>query len=543
MKALNKIAQMSAVSLAILASFNNIADQVIQDDHIVIGSSCIGVDCANGESFGFDTIRLKENNLRIRFVDTSSSSSFPTADWQLTANESGNGGINKFSIDDIDSGTTPFTIIQTAPNNSLYVRENGFIGFNTSTPVVNLHLKYGNSPALRLEQDGSSGFASQTWDVAGNETNFFIRDVTNSSKIPLKITPGASNNALYIAADGDVGLETASPDGQFDVAHYSNANNHAFLIDSISNVGINIDNGRAVNGLFDVQSAGNSKFLVQSDGDVGINTSTPDSKLHINKELNKTSLLINTDGTANSTDFIVSSTGLVGIGTDAPSSLLDIQDDAPSVVITDTSSGTADFSTLLTLSNNGGTNMSFLNRDTNVNWSAGSSISGNSFLIRRSDFVDADGNTDNDYNLKIHGDGTLSIKDINEVEILKANSTTLTSNGTFVSSSSRTVKENITAVNPQKILNTLSKLTLAKWNYINDEDKVKHIGPIAEEFYSLFNLGKDEKHIASLDTAGVALAAIQALNNSLTEKDSEIEELTVKLSNIEKKLNKLLANQ
>ena len=68
------------------------ADQVINDDLIVTFSECIGNDCVNGESFGFDTLRLKENNLRIKFQDTSNSASFPTNDWQLTANDSSNGG-------------------------------------------------------------------------------------------------------------------------------------------------------------------------------------------------------------------------------------------------------------------------------------------------------------------------------------------------------------------------------------------------------------------------------------------------------------------
>ena len=55
------------------------ADQQILDDLIVGGSICAGTDCSNGESFGFDTIRLKENNLRIRAMDTSNSASFPPA--------------------------------------------------------------------------------------------------------------------------------------------------------------------------------------------------------------------------------------------------------------------------------------------------------------------------------------------------------------------------------------------------------------------------------------------------------------------------------
>lgn len=187
-------------------------DQVIIDDLIVDGSACIGDDCANGENFGFDTLRLKENNLRIKFQDTSNSGSFPSNDWQLTANDSSNGGANKFSIDDIDGGRTPFTVEASAPSNSLYVDDGGRVGLGTATPVVELHVVDGDSPTLRLEQDGSSGFTPQTWDLAGNEANFFVRDVTNGSRLPFKIVPSAPTNSLYIAADGDIGLGTASPD-------------------------------------------------------------------------------------------------------------------------------------------------------------------------------------------------------------------------------------------------------------------------------------------------------------------------------------------
>ncbi len=196
-------------------------DQIILDDLIVDGSICVGQDCVNGESFGFDTIRLKENNLRIRFVDTSSTSSFPSRDWQITVNDSANGGLNKFSIDDIDGGRTPFTIEGNAPSHSLYVDDGGRLGLGTSTPVVDVHVKSGNTPTLRLEQDGSSGFTPQTWDVAGNEANFFIRDATNGSTLPFRIFPGAPSNALNIeASTGDVGLGTTSPQRELHIEGY-----------------------------------------------------------------------------------------------------------------------------------------------------------------------------------------------------------------------------------------------------------------------------------------------------------------------------------
>ena len=186
-------------------------DFVIADDLIVQGSACIGFDCINGEDFSFDTLRLKEYSLRIKFDDTSSLAGFPNVDWQLTANDSASGGANKFSIDDVTNSKTPFTVLAGAPTNSFFVSSTGRVGFGTSTPVLDLHKVSGNTPSLRLEQNGSSGFAPQTWDIASNETNFFIRDVTGGSRLPFRIRPGAPTSSIDIASTGRVGFGTASP--------------------------------------------------------------------------------------------------------------------------------------------------------------------------------------------------------------------------------------------------------------------------------------------------------------------------------------------
>jgi hypothetical protein len=195
------------------ASPNEVAapgDNVIADDQIVQGSLCVGFDCVNNESFGFDTIRLKENNTRIGFDDTSVGA-FPANDWQLTANDSASGGANKFSIEDITGAKVPFTVIAGAPTNSLYIDSSGRVGLRTSTPVLDLHISTGNTPATRLEQTATSGFTAQTWDVAGNEANFFVRDVTNGSRLSFRIRPGAPTSSIDIAASGNVGVGTASP--------------------------------------------------------------------------------------------------------------------------------------------------------------------------------------------------------------------------------------------------------------------------------------------------------------------------------------------
>ncbi len=259
----------TGIAAVLMAVTGNIvlADQVIVDDLVVDGSACIGIDCVNGESFGFDTIRLKENNLRIKFQDTSASASFPSNDWQITANDSANGGANKFSIDDVDGGKTPFTIEAGAPSHSLYVEDSGQVGFGTSTPVVDLHSVSGNTPTLRLQQDGSAGWTPQTWDVAGNETNFFIRDVTNGSKLPFRIRPGAPTSSIDIASDGDVGIGTSSPkealhihgdESEVKLKITNNAGgDYAF---SVSNDEFRIS----------LQGSGGSEFTVQSDGTVKI---------------------------------------------------------------------------------------------------------------------------------------------------------------------------------------------------------------------------------------------------------------------------------
>ncbi len=226
------------------------------DDVIIQGSLNVGFDAVNNRNFGSDTQILSENNLRILFEDTSASASFPGNDWRLTANDATNGGEDYFSIDDATGNQTKvFKVEAGASSNTLVVADNNAIGIRTDAPLANsVHLKYGDTPTLRLQQDASSGFTQQTWDLAGNETSFFIRDVNNSSSLPFKIEAGCNENLFVLDDSQRIGLNTVNPQA-FLHARKQTENNAAetvakFDVVDSGNDALYIDNASSTNSEF-----------------------------------------------------------------------------------------------------------------------------------------------------------------------------------------------------------------------------------------------------------------------------------------------------
>lgn len=334
-------------------------DQVIPDDLIVQQSLCVGFDCVNNESFGFDTIRLKENNTRIKFEDTSANT-FPTNDWQLTANDSASGGASKFSIEDITGARVPFTLTAGAASNAIFVDSTGRVGFRTSTPVLDLHVNTSNTPALRLEQNDSGGFTAQTWDIGANEANFFVRDVTGGSRLSFRIRPGAPTSSIDIAADGDVGIGTASPESKLDI-------------------------------------------------ELSADASAPITALR----------------------------------------LANIAHDDPERFVVDSS--------------------------------------GNVFA-----------------------------------------------RGSITQLSSRDAKTDFASPDVDEVLKRVADLPISTWRYKDAASDDRHLGPVAQDFHAAFGLGRDAESVAPTDLAGVALAAIQALNAQLAERDARIEALMRRVEALER---------
>ncbi|MEM1205385.1 MAG: tail fiber domain-containing protein, partial [Acidobacteriota bacterium] len=357
---------------------------------------------------------------------TSVAASFPRTDWQLTANSSANGGASKFSIDDISGSRTPFTVEANARSHSLYVDDGGRIGNRTSTPSTEIHTIDGDTPTLRLQQDGSSGFAPQTWDLAGNETNFFVRDVSNGSTLPLRIRPGAPTSAIFIDVDGDVGMGTASPDNSLHVT--GTAGDTMVLIEEDSG-------SSATRELLELRNNGIPRLILDNSG--------------------------TDDGDGNSTN---------GSGTD------------------------------------------------DGRWFFGLNANDN-FVISLFASPTNEVRVDKDGDMIVRGD--------------------VTANGVLLTSD-RNLKTDISNLDGRDVLAAVSQLPISSWRFKAD-DAVRHIGPMAQDFHALFGLGPDDRHISPLDASGVALAAVQGLNQEVQEKDDRIGELEAKNAELEARLAALEA--
>lgn len=208
------------VVLALLLSACSLSTAHAQNES-VFGNLCVGLDCTSSETFGLDVLKLKDINVRIDFNDVSSSGGFPNNDWRITINSPLNGGPDFFAIDDSTNQIRPFLIEDRAQDDALVVSDQGgdgsaggYIGIGTQDPLMEVHLFHGDSPGMRIEQDGTEGFGAYAWDVAGNEANFFVRDVTATGSgaevIPFRIRAGTPSGTLTL--DGaNVGLGTISP--------------------------------------------------------------------------------------------------------------------------------------------------------------------------------------------------------------------------------------------------------------------------------------------------------------------------------------------
>jgi hypothetical protein len=97
--------------------------------------------------------------------------------------------------------------------------------------------------------------------------------------------------------------------------------------------------------------------------------------------------------------------------------------------------------------------------------------------------------------------------------------------GSWEMLSDRAAKAGFSAVDPQQILSAVTTLPLATWSYASEAAPARHLGPTAQDFRAAFGLGSSDLTISAVDADGVALAAIQGLDQLAEAQQSRIAEL------------------
>ena len=221
-------------------------------------------------------------------------------------------------------------------------------------------------------------------------------------------------------------------------------------------------------------------------------------------------LLAGSFGLANASSLYVDPAGNVGIGTDVPNRQLEVvgsdpltaNDNTTALYVTN-NSATPGGRVMLGLENNGTARFSIDNTSVpGARWvfAVGGSAS---FRVSKADTPVVE--------FEVTPSGDINIQ------------------GVVNTLSDRNSKTNITSLDSKSILDKVVSLPVSSWSY-KDDPEVSHVGPMAQDFYSAFNLGSSKKSIASADASGVALAAIQGLNIELEKKEARIQALESKIA-------------
>jgi hypothetical protein len=119
--------------------------------------------------------------------------------------------------------------------------------------------------------------------------------------------------------------------------------------------------------------------------------------------------------------------------------------------------------------------------------------------------------------------------------------------GSWSSVSDRNMKENFEPVDGISLLEKLNNIPLTMWNYKSQDASIRHLGPMAQDFYAAFGLGEEDTRISTVDADGVALAGVQALYQlhleAIHERDRRISALQEQVNQLTQLIEQRLGVQ
>lgn len=112
----------------------------------------------------------------------------------------------------------------------------------------------------------------------------------------------------------------------------------------------------------------------------------------------------------------------------------------------------------------------------------------------------------------------------------------LTTGGVWTNSSDVNRKHAFETVSGEDILERLRTVRIQRWSYKDEPSDIRHLGPMAQDFYAAFGLGNSELSIGTVDADGVALASVQALDARTLALAEQVEALTAEVTQLRAQL-------
>ncbi|MCP3902054.1 MAG: hypothetical protein GY715_00335 [Planctomycetes bacterium] len=251
-------------------------------------------------------------------------------------------------------------------------------------------------------------------------------------------------------------------------------------------------------------STGINQFLIRAAGGVGIGTNAPDEQLHVNGNVRVNGSIL--------------ADGAVGIATLGPNGPLHVESDINVAV---------------------GTN--FVDRISPVVIGDGEDDGASDALLIDGNQIEQakeSGRLNLNFNSAANttinvGGGNLGVGVGVPAWPVEVAGGAYCTGATWVNNSDRDTKENVGVIDVDDVLRRLVDLDVTEWNYTAEDDSVRHVGPMAQDFHAAFGFGGSDTAISTIDADGVALAAIQGLHTLVQEKDERITELTERLARLE----------
>lgn len=319
-------------------------------------------------------------------------------------------------------------------------------------------------PQVTLDDTGSGATDIELESVIGGDA--FQIDEDGGTTPPFVLMMSAPQNSLYIGPSGDIGMGTSTPAAHLDI------------VGGGGGIQLRLEDGSS--NFFKFNTGPTGLWLKDRDGD---------DVLKLNHSATDNALVVDGSG--------------IGIGTGSPGASLHIRQATGVELRVQNTSTTGGSHNMFRLINNAGKARFVISSGGKV-WTFDNIPTKNSFAITR-----AGDDTLTEFRVDGNGNGYFTGD-------VYANGILLTS--------SRALKTAFTQIDETALLAKLSRLDILKWRYKSEPASAEHIGPMAEQFQKVFDLG-DGKHLEMVDTTGIAFASIQALASQNQKLKAKLEGL------------------